>query len=226
MEKKQKRSAGQIVLNIVGIILCVIFIPLIIFNITLIIKSYSNDDKMPSVFGVAPVICLSGSMEPEFSVGDMIFIKDVNPESLIEGDVICYIPYGTETAVTHRIIETKMNGGQKVFITKGDANNITDSTPVSAVELQGKYTGVHIAKMGDVAMFMQKPVGMIIFIVAPLVLFILWDVLRRALGSKKSKGDAVKMQEELEMLRAQVGGPTGESVPEQTSETQTEHKEQ
>ncbi len=203
-KEKVRSSAGQRVVNIIGILLCIIFIPLIVINLVLIVKSYTTEEEIPTVFGVAPVICLSGSMEPEFSVGDLIFIQEVDPSTLEVGDVICFIPYGAATAVTHRIIETQLNAGQNVFITRGDANNTEDRMPVSAIEIQGKYTGLHIPGLGDIAMFMQTTLGMILFIVIPLLVFILWDVVRRAVSSRKKAGSHAAMEEELEMLRARV----------------------
>lgn len=207
---KAKSSVGTKIVNIVGIILTIIFIPLIVINLILIVKSYTNDEKIPSVFGVSPVICLSGSMEPEFSVGDMIFIKETNIDSLENGDVICFIPYGSEVAVTHRIVETQTNAGQRVFVTRGDANNTEDRTPVTAIEIQGKYTGIHIPKLGDLSMFMQTTVGMIVFIVLPLLVFILWDVVRRAVESRKKGDKAQQLEAELEKLRGQMDGQNSE----------------
>ncbi len=206
-EKKHSntgRSVGQRIVSIVGILLCVIFIPLIVVNLVLVVKSYMDEERIPTVFGVAPVICLSGSMEPEFSTGDMIFIQEVDTETLQVGDVICFIPYGSDAAVTHRIIETQINGGLNTFITRGDANNTEDRTPVSAPEVQGKYTGVHIPGLGDLALFMQTTTGMIVFIVVPLLLFVLWDVVRRAVASRKKAGSKQELEAELERLRAQV----------------------
>lgn len=205
-KEKAKTSVGQKIVNIIGIILCVIFIPIIIINVTLIIKTYTNPDKIASVFGVSPVICLTGSMEDEFYAGDMIFIKETNPDTLQVGDVICFISNNTEVAVTHRIIDIQTRNGERLFVTKGDNNNVEDRIPVKTAEIQGKYMNVHIANLGNIAMFMQTTIGMIIFVVCPLLLFILWDLLRRAVSSRKNKKDSAHLEEEIERLKAQVGG--------------------
>jgi len=44
----------------------------------------------------------------------------------------------TETPVTHRIKDIKIVDGQPVYITKGDANNATDSKEVPRSEVKGK----------------------------------------------------------------------------------------
>lgn len=212
-ERKTREKGGALhtIANVIGIVLCVVFIPVIILNMVLIVKSYTNPDKLPTVFGVAPVIVLSGSMWPEFNAGDMIFVQKEDPDALQEGDVICYFVEGPETAITHRIMEIQDQGGQKMFVTKGDANNVEDSIAVTADMVQGKYMGFYIGGLGSVAVFLQSPQGMLLCIGVPLVLIFLWDLFRRLRASRRNKGTTAAieeknqaMEEELERLRAQV----------------------
>ncbi len=206
---KEKRSALQKVSTILGVVLCVIFIPMIIINVIMIVRSYTDPDHMPSVLGISPVIVMSGSMSPEFETGDLIFVQRTDPYTLKVDDVICYLE--DESAVTHRIIEVTEEGGQPMYITKGDANNVEDVVPVTPEQIEGKYTGVHLAGVGDFAIFLQSVPGMILFIGGPILLFILWDVIRSVVERRKNKGTEDKlrqeqaaMAEELERLRAQV----------------------
>lgn len=209
----EKGGAMQAVLNVFGVILCVLFIPIIILNVVMIVRSYTDTDSIPSVFGYSPVIVLSGSMSPEFEAGDMIFIKKTEPETLQVGDVICFLE--EETAVTHRIIAIESEDGADYYITQGDANNTEDSSPVTASQIQGKYTGVYLTGVGDFAIFLQSTPGMLIFIGGPIALFFLWDVVRRAIVGRKSKKEnegkqqeLAQMEQELARLRAQVGENT------------------
>ncbi len=207
-KKKQEKSLGYRITTVIGIVLCVIFIPLILLNTVLIVRSFTDKDHIASVFGIAPVIVLSGSMEPTFSAGDMIFVQKTDPATLQEGDVICYLPEESEgaTAVTHRIMEVQQQDGERVFITKGDFNTVEDRYPVKESQVQGKYMEDWvIAGLGNVAVFLQSPLGMVIFIACPVALFLLWDLLRRALENRKRGGETAKLQAELARLRAQVG---------------------
>lgn len=222
VQEKPKASVAQKVLNVVGVVLCVIFIPLIIANLTLIIKTYTSPEKLPSVFGISPVIVLSGSMEPEFAAGDMIFVQKVDTATLKVDDVICYME-GEDTAITHRIMEVQQQDGKTMYVTQGDANNVFDDTPVAAENVQGKYTGIHIPQLGNLAVFMQTPAGMIIFIVGPLLLFVLWDVIRRMLSGRKGSGKEQELQAELERLRAQVGAANGEQAAETENPSEPPH---
>ncbi len=208
---REKGNALHTAANVIGIVLCVVFIPLIIFNMVLIIRSYINPDKLPTVFGVSPVIVLSGSMWPEFNAGDMILVQETDPAALREGDVICYFADGPENAVTHRIVEIQDREGQRVFVTRGDANNTEDTIVVTSDMVQGKYMGIYIAGLGNVAVFLQSTPGMLLCILTPLGLFLLWDAFRRMVSSRKEKEEAAaaqaeteSMEEELRRLRAQM----------------------
>lgn len=206
-ERPEKKSGvGHILANVLGGFLCLIFIPVIICNMILIIRSYQDTEKLPMVFGVSPVIVLSGSMYPTFDAGDMIILEKVDPDEIAEGDVICYFfENDKESAITHRVVEVQEQAdGSRIFVTRGDANNTEDRLAVTPDMIQGRYTGVYIAGLGNVAVFLQSPLGMVICIVCPLALIFLWDGVRRGVSSKKRKQATRGMEEELERLRAQV----------------------
>lgn len=205
---------GSLLANVLGGILCVIFIPIIICNVILIARSYLTPDKLPTVFGYSPVIVLSGSMYPEFDAGDLILLKSVDAEDVEKDDVICYFSDGNkETAITHRVMDVQQaEDGSPVFVTKGDANDSEDITAVTADMVQGIYTGVYLPKLGDVAVFLQTPMGMVLCIVCPLGLILIWDAVRRMLASKKNAKATQGMEEELERLRAQVAAQQGEET--------------
>lgn len=203
---EEKRGAGHILINVLGGILCLIFIPAILCNMILIVRSYMDTEKLPMVFGVSPVIVMSGSMYPTFEAGDMIFLQKVDPEAVQEGDVICYFADNDKnTAITHRVVGVETGeDGKPVYITRGDANNVEDRIGVTPDMIQGRYTGFTIAGLGNVAVFLQSPLGMVLCIVCPLALILLWDGIRRAMSSKRRAKSARGMEEELERLRAQV----------------------
>lgn len=213
----EKGGVKQAILNVFGVILCVLFIPIIILNVVMIVRSYTNTDSIPSVFGYSPVIVLSGSMSPEFEAGDMILIKKAEPETLQVGDVICFLE--EETAVTHRIIAIENEDGADYYITQGDANNTEDASPVTPQQVQGRYTGVYFTGLGDFAIFLQSTPGMLIFIGGPIALFVLWDLIRKTIFGKKAKKEnegkqqeLAAMEQELARLRAQVGETTDDTA--------------
>ena len=198
----EKNGLLQKIVGAVGIALCVVFVPLLLINVTLIVKSYTSPDKVPDFLGYKPFIVLSGSMEPSIMTGDMVFVKETDPDSLKVGDVIAY--KSGSAVVTHRIVEVKSENGETRYVTQGDANNAADQSLVKPADVEGIYQR-RVAGAGNLAMFMQTTTGMILFVVCPLVLFVLWDVIRRQLESRKEVSRTKELEMELERLRAEKG---------------------
>jgi len=201
-EKTPANTAGSKIATALGLILCIILIPLLIINLTIIVKSFVYPDKVPSFMGYKPFIVLSGSMEPAIMTGDIVLDKEVDTDTLKVGDIISYRE-GPNTVVTHRIKEIKTDGGSKKFITQGDANNAEDQNPVAASEVEGKVLA-NAHKLGDAAMFMQTKVGMLIFIAVPLVLLVLLDIFRRRKLNRTSKKETAELETELERMRSML----------------------
>lgn len=205
----KKSTLGHRILTGVGIALCVILVPILIINCTLLIKGWTNKDEVPSLLGYAPMIVLTDSMaggnDDSFFGGDLIFIKTVKAEDVKTGDVISFFdPAGNGSTITsHRVIEIINEDGKISFKTQGDNNNSEDKVPVPAENLVGTYTGFRIAVAGRVAMFMQTTWGLIICVVLPIVLLVGWDAVRRARYDKKHEEDKDALLAELEKLRAE-----------------------
>ena len=106
-------------------------------NVTLVVKSYINPDKVPDFFGIKPFIVLTGSMEKEISGGDLVVTRTIDPTTLKVGDIISYKI--EDSVITHRIVELTENDSQPAFITKDDANNVADTDPVDHSQVEGKY---------------------------------------------------------------------------------------
>lgn len=202
--KPVKRKNG-IIGRIISIALLIIFIPLIVVNIILIANAYINPDHLPGAFGYKPMIVYSGSMEPEFAAGDLILISQTGAAEVKQGDVICFLTEG-HTAVTHRVTKVKEFNDKKIYVTKGDANNTEDTERVEAAQIEGVYTGIHIAKLGNLLMFMQTTTGMILFIICPLILYILYDVVRHMMDRKEEQEHTAMLEAELEALRTEKQG--------------------
>lgn len=204
-QEKEKSSLGHKILTGIGIILCVILIPILVINCTLIIKSYTNKDQVPSISGIFPMIILTDSMYPEFESGDLIVCNTAEPEEIKVGDVICfYDPAGNGTAtVTHPVQEVVTDDeGNLAWITKGDANNTEDLPTVPAKNLIGVYK-TRLKGLGNVAMFMQTTQGLIICVICPIILLVAYDVIRRRAYEKSKKKDTDALLAELEALRAE-----------------------
>lgn len=205
MKEKESTSTGHKILTTIGVVLCIILIPILIINCTLIIKSYTNKDEVPSVGGVFPMIILTDSMAPEFESGDLIVCKTADAKDVKVGDIICfYDPAGNgTTTVTHRVTKiTKDKDNHLAWETKGDANNTEDLRIVPAKNLVGIYQ-THFAGIGNIAMFMQTTQGLVICVVCPIILLVAYDIIRRRIYEKAKKKDTDALMAELEALRAE-----------------------
>ena len=204
-EKEETVSVGHKILTVIGAVLCIILIPILILNCTLILKSYTNKDQVPSVGGIFPMIILTDSMEPVFSSGDLIVCHTIDAEEVQEGDIICfYDPAGNgTTTVTHRVMKvTSDENGALAWETKGDANNAEDTTLVPAKNLVGIYQR-RFAGVGNIAMFIQTTQGLIICVICPIILLVAYDVIRRRIYEKSKQKDTDALLAELEALRAE-----------------------
>lgn len=199
--KKKKKSVLDIIFTVLGVVLCVIMIPIVAVNITLIIKSYTSPDQVPDFFGYKPFIVMSGSMEPTIMTGDLIVSKNINADDVKAGDVISY--HLGDAVITHRVLEITADGnGARQFIMQGDNNNAKDEKPVTDEMIEGVYR-LRLPGVGNFALFLQKPTGLILFVACPLVLFFLYDILRRKLSDKKDSGRTAELEAEIAKLRAE-----------------------
>ena len=117
---------------------------------------------------------LSGSMEPTYHVGSLIYVKDVDTDELKAGDVITYM-LDEDTIVTHRIadvIPDETDPSIIRFQTKGDANDSVDGSLVHYKNVIGTPV-VSIPKLGYLANYIQKPPGRYIAISAGAIILLL-----------------------------------------------------
>ena len=126
------------------------------------------------LFGLQVYSVLSGSMEPEYPVGSLIYVKAVDYKELKVGDPITFL-LDENTVVTHRIIEVltdEEDPNTIRFFTQGDANGIPDAKSVHYKNIIGTPVFT-IPYMGYVSNYIQNPPGMYVAISAGAVLLML-----------------------------------------------------
>ena len=112
------------------------------------------------LFGLRPLSVLSGSMEPVYHVGSVIYVRDVDYTKLSEGDIITFM-VDEDTLATHRIIEVVPEEEDPTVIrfrTKGDANDAEDGSLVHYKNIVGTPVFT-IPELGYIANFIQNPPG-------------------------------------------------------------------
>ena len=126
------------------------------------------------VIGLQVFTVLSGSMEPAYHTGSLIYVKDVDPFELEDGDVITFM-LNEDTVATHRIVGVvpDENDPNTIrFRTKGDANNMEDGQLVHYKNVIGTPVFT-VPGLGYVANFIQKPPGLYFAIAAAAVILLL-----------------------------------------------------
>lgn len=199
-----KPTRTQKIFAVLGTLLCVIFGFTLCCNLAIIIKGTVNPDSPPSVLGKTPLVVLSGSMSGDapdhIETGDLIIVDKAEASELNVGDVISFKQ--GKVIVTHRIIEISSGeNGELLFTTQGDANGTPDEKPVREDALVGIFK-FRIPKVGDLAIFMQTPLGMLIFVGLPLLSFIIYDIVRRQRSANKESQKTAELQAEIDRLRA------------------------
>ena len=86
--------------------------------------------------GLRPMCVLSGSMEPTYHTGSLIYVKPCAPEDVQVGDPITFVLNEDLDVVTHRVVS--IDAENQHFYTKGDANDAPDGAPVYFKNLIGR----------------------------------------------------------------------------------------
>lgn len=144
-------------------------------------------NQLPMPFGYGAAVVLSGSMEPEFSIGDLIVVKETTDYK--EKDIVVY--QEGAILVVHRILS--MDG--ETVITKGDANNAADD-PIDVSVIKGKVL-FSIPYAGTIVSMIKTPVGTLI--IAGLAIALVEIPRRRE--KKKDDEERDKILEEIKRLK-------------------------
>ncbi len=194
----------QKTLTVLGIVLCVILVPLLLVNIILIIQGFVNPDEVPGIGGYKPMMVLTDSMDPTIKSGDLIIIKEIDPTTLKVGDIITFFdPAGNgHTTVTHTIIDITEVDNILMFETQGDNNNTADRLLVEEDAVVGIYL-FRVPIVANIAMFMQTVPGLILCIFVPLTAFVVYDIIRRRKFEQKHESDKEALLAELALLKAE-----------------------
>lgn len=148
--------------------------------------------------GLRPFAVLSGSMEPTYHVGSLIYVKSCDPEDVRVGDPITFVLDENLTVATHRVIDIDPDGEH--FYTKGDANDAADGAPVYYKNLIGRPVFT-IPYLGYFSNWITNPPGMYVAIAAAgvfLILLFLPDVLKKADEADRRAAEKKKEKEQAE----------------------------
>lgn len=148
------------------------------------------------VVGLRPFAVLSGSMEPAYHVGSLIYVKRCEPADIQVGDPITFVLDENLTVATHRVID--IDPGGEYFYTKGDANDAPDGAPVYAPNIIGR-PAFTIPYLGYFSNWITNPPGMYVGICGGVILLILLflpDAMKAADAADKRAEEKKKQEEQ------------------------------
>lgn len=184
------KKVVQIVKNVTVWIVGIFAVLMMAFTI---ISSTTFDRSNRQIFGYQVLTVLSDSMKAtDFEAGDLIFIKEVDPKTLQEGDIITYQSLNTENfgeVVTHKIrVITTDAEGQPGFITYGTTTGVDDEKVVVYSQVLGKYQG-KIPKLGYFFSFLKTTPGYIVCILLPFLVLIIIQGMNGVIIFKRYKAE-------------------------------------
>ena len=228
---RARPSVGSIVGTVLLAVLCVILIPLLAVNITLIVKGALYPDELTDVFNIAPVAIDNTYMEGEnegcFNEGALVFIKtfdtDEERQAVKQGDVVAFRwleDDGSVNFTVYRILgvtrdeETGLITSVSVRADNVPEGEGTAPIPVEIGDVVGILNG-SVDHLGAFAMFLMQPLGVLLFVGVPVVIYVVVDIIRITIHNRKvrkAESDELRdKDEEIARLRALVEG--GAAVP-------------
>ena len=157
--------------RVVGMVLLVLVVALAVVLVTL------------RLLGCTPFAVLSGSMEPTYPVGSLVYVRAAEGADVRPGDPVTFVADERGTVATHRVVAVDTDA--QLLITKGDANNTLDGSPVSFANVIGRPF-VCIPGAGYVAAWLWQPPGIVVVGVA-LVALAAWAFVPRANGGGRTE---------------------------------------
>ncbi len=149
--------------NLLIYALYIIIIPIILYDMFLIVQTIVKPGVTPDFFGYRTFSIITGSMEPEINIDDIVIVKRVDRIDIRNGDIITFT-IDNET-ITHRVLNISFADGELIYTTKGDRNDVSDIEKIEYRQIEGKYVG-KIPKAGKILTFLKNKYvfGTILFI--------------------------------------------------------------
>ena len=196
------KKALNIIKNIIVWAIVVFAVMMTIFTV-ISVNTFNRNDRQ--ILGYKLYIVDSDSMsKTDFNAGDLIMVKEVDPSTLKEGDIITFISQSGANfgeTITHKIRKLTTDArGNPGFITYGTTTDTDDETVVTYMYVLGKYEN-KIPKLGYFFNFMKTPAGYVICIFIPFMILIIYQGVKCFMMFRRYKKQQLEdMQTERDQL--------------------------
>lgn len=164
---KGKKNVRMRPIDVVGLVIIVLLIPVLIVNGVMLYKSAVNPDVPADFMGYIPLV--AGEDAAEFNSNALVIVKAVKQsEELDEGALICYMPIGRKNIVWERVVRLEQKpDGSVYYITQAGTGGKENPVHIAFSQIVGVYHS-HINNAGAFVLFMQSQTGLIACVIVPL----------------------------------------------------------
>ncbi len=185
----EKHGDIKFAINLLIYILYIIIIPIILYDMFLIVQAIINPNKIPDFFGYKSFSIVSGSMEPTININDIVIIKNAEINDISINDIITF--KNQNETITHRVIDIRVEDGRLIYTTKGDSNEVTDIEKVRFEQIEGKYI-TKIPRIGKLFSILKNK---FVFSLILILLIICYIIQKKTLQRKELRKEKRKKYE-------------------------------
>jgi len=187
----------NIIKNVLVWAIVVFAVGMMIFTV---ISVNAFDQNSRSLFGYKFFVVRTDSMAAtDFDAGDIVIIKETDPRTLVEGDIIAYLSQNSQSygeTVTHKIRTlTRAANGDPGFVTYGTTTGVDDEIIVTYPYVLGKYVN-RLPGVGTFFLFLKQPQGYFLCIFTPFLLLILYQGLNVVRLFKRYRAEQMEEMED------------------------------
>ena len=179
---EENKNKTKISLKIEDIIFYLTLVPLIVISCLIIWQRFFEPKKIPDVFGFKMFVVLDDKMDENIKYGDLVFTKNINPNSLKNGDLVAFRE-NSNNVVIHRIIDISEDNNFKTFTMQTQINEVGNTKHVIEDHIEGIVIN-KISKIGLVIKYMQNTYVLIILICIVLIVGLIIYYLAQELDKK------------------------------------------
>ena len=187
----------NIIKNVLVWVIVAFAVGMMIFTV---ISVNAFDQNSRSLFGFKFFVVRTDSMAAtDFDAGDIVVIKETDPRTLVEGDIIAYLSQNSQSygeTVTHKIRTlTRAANGDPGFVTYGTTTGVDDEIIVTYPYVLGKYVN-KLPGVGTFFLFLKQPQGYFLCIFTPFLLLILYQGLNVIKLFRRYRAEQMEEMEE------------------------------
>ena len=139
MKETLKKIKENKALKVIGNIIYILLFIIVILMLVVVILQRVSDNSI-SFGGYRLFTVATGSMEPEYQVGDVLISQEIDTNEIQVGDNIVYrgnTGSFKDKIVTHQVVSIREENGEKKITTKGIAN-VEEDPEIDGSQVYGK----------------------------------------------------------------------------------------